>query len=509
EYEKGLKKFLYEARTLARMEKQPEIVMVRDYFEANGTAYIVMEYVDGVDFVELRKQRGGRIPPDELFRLMEPLFAALSEVHKAGLLHRDISPDNLMLEKGKIRLLDFGCAREVTVGAETMTIALKQGYGPIEQYQGKGQGPWTDVYALSATIYCCLTGTKPPQALDRTLDDKLIPPRELGVDISPEQQKALLKGMAVNPARRYQSAEELYGGLYSNAAEEPQENRSGKTSAVIPAVTVTEVPDAEERSCEADAGVTEDAAMPEPAGENAKQDVPGSAAEWASDATETAEAQVDTEEETDIAEADADAENEQKTAVETGKADVAAGEGQGAAIEDSVAGEEADAAGETSDVKKETEPGEENEPEKTSELAPANRRDEVTVSGFVKRHAALLGIFCAAAAVVIIAVGVHSHRGNDSLLADPLVTNSEDESESDTATDDAAEDTGTEIVSADISDYDKEAIFADAEPVEDYDALLEALAGERPYRYSFRGRDDFDKASSGGERQPAECRYLV
>ncbi len=220
-YEKGVKRFLVEARTLARMEKQPEIVTVRDYFEANDTAYIVMEYVDGTNFNELVKQRGSAIPPEELFPMIEPLFSALAIVHKTGLLHRDISPDNLMLEQGKIRLLDFGCAREATSGNETLTIAIKQGYGPIEQYQERGQGPWTDVYALSATIYFCLTGRKPPQALDRTLDDELIPPGSLGVAITPEQEAALMKGLAVNPKMRWQSVEELHAGLYGSPEGKP------------------------------------------------------------------------------------------------------------------------------------------------------------------------------------------------------------------------------------------------------------------------------------------------
>ena len=199
---------------MARMEKQPQIVMVRDFFEANNTAYIVMEYVEGTNFIDLAKQRGGRIPADELFRLIEPLFTALSAMHKAGLIHRDISPDNLMLEHGSVRLLDFGCARESSSGTETMTVALKQGYAPIEQYQRKGQGPWTDVYALSATIYFCLTGRVPPQSLDRLLSDELVTPRKLGVDIHPVQQRALLKGMAVNPEKRFQSVDELYAWLY-------------------------------------------------------------------------------------------------------------------------------------------------------------------------------------------------------------------------------------------------------------------------------------------------------
>ena len=123
-------------------------------------------------------------------------------MHKAGLIHRDISPDNLMLEQGSVRLLDFGCARESSQGTDsTMTVALKQGYAPIEQYQCMGQGPWTDVYALSSTIYFCLTGRVPPKSLDRLLSDELAAPMALGVDITPEQQRALLRGMEINPEK--------------------------------------------------------------------------------------------------------------------------------------------------------------------------------------------------------------------------------------------------------------------------------------------------------------------
>ncbi|MCD7829119.1 MAG: serine/threonine protein kinase, partial [Clostridiales bacterium] len=214
EYDLGLKRFLTEARTMARMEKQPQIVLVRDYFESNGTAYIAMEYVEGTSFVRLVEQWGGRIPTRELLPLVDPLFSALQAVHQAGLIHRDISPDNLMVERGVVRLLDFGCAREATQGSETLTVALKRGYAPIEQYQCKGQGPWTDVYALSATLYFCLTGRVPPPSLDRVLEDELVSPRVLGADLTAGQEAALLKGLAGRPRRRYQSVEELHAGLY-------------------------------------------------------------------------------------------------------------------------------------------------------------------------------------------------------------------------------------------------------------------------------------------------------
>lgn len=214
-YEQGKEKYLQEARTMARMNKQAEIVSVRDFFEANNTAYIVMEYVEGTTFKELVAQKGGRIPAGEFFHMIEPLFSALSVMHETGLIHRDISPDNLMLENGCVRLLDFGCARESTHGTETMTIALKHGYAPIEQYQHKGQGPWTDVYGLCATMYYCLTGKVPQQSLDRLCEDELILPRKLGVDLTENQERALLFGMGIRPRRRYQSMEELYAALYT------------------------------------------------------------------------------------------------------------------------------------------------------------------------------------------------------------------------------------------------------------------------------------------------------
>lgn len=218
-FERGKQKFLNEARTMARMVKQQVIVSVRDYFEANNTAYIVMEYIEGTTFSHLVEQKGGRIPPAELFETLEPLFGALSIMHDNGLIHRDISPDNLMLENGRVRLLDFGCARETSRGTETLTIALKHGYAPLEQYQQKGQGPWTDIYALCATIYFCLTGKAPPQALDRIAEDMLLLPSKLGVDLPSHQEAALLKGLRIQPGRRFQTVEELRAALYAPAPE--------------------------------------------------------------------------------------------------------------------------------------------------------------------------------------------------------------------------------------------------------------------------------------------------
>ena len=218
-FERGKQKFLHEARTMARMDKQQVIVGVRDFFEANNTVYIVMEYIEGTTLAALAEQRGGRIAPDELFRVIEPLFAALSALHEAGLIHRDISPDNLMLENGEVLLLDFGCAREPTDRSNTRTVSFKHSYAPLEQYQESGQGPWTDIYALCATIYHCLTGLAAPRALDRIGDDKLIRPSSLGVPITPQQERSLLKGLRLQPNRRFQTVKELWAALYAPSGE--------------------------------------------------------------------------------------------------------------------------------------------------------------------------------------------------------------------------------------------------------------------------------------------------
>ena len=215
DFEKGKMRFLREAQTMAKMEKQPEIVGVKDFFEAYGTAYIVMEYVDGETLKEKVKNTGV-IPAGDLLEMIGPIMKALEVMHDAGLVHRDISPDNLMLEDGRLRLIDFGCARETASDDETVTIVLKHGYAPIEQYKHKGQGPWTDVYALCATMYFCLTGTAPPQAVDRLLDEKLIAPNELGAGLSPKQEAVLLKGMSIKPEDRFPTVGELHKALYQD-----------------------------------------------------------------------------------------------------------------------------------------------------------------------------------------------------------------------------------------------------------------------------------------------------
>ncbi len=215
---KGKEKFLGEARIMARLTKQSEVVSVIDYFEENNSAYIVMEYIEGVTLKKQTELRGGKIPSRELFAMLEPMFGALGTVHDAGLIHRDISPDNLMIENGRLRLIDFGCARDVSENSETQTLTLKHGYAPLEQYQRKGQGPWTDVYAFAASIYYCLTGQIPVRSVDRISEDELIPPRKLHADITEQQEKSILLALGVRPTDRFQSMKEFHDSLYDGVS---------------------------------------------------------------------------------------------------------------------------------------------------------------------------------------------------------------------------------------------------------------------------------------------------
>ena len=165
-YERGKKSFISEASMLRAVNKYKYIVHIMEYFELNNTVYMVMEYLDGITLQNyMRTQK--RFEPTMLFNKLIPLMRDIGRLHEAGVIHRDIAPDNIMLmPDGTMKLLDFGCARSMEDG-KSMTVILKPGFAPIEQYQTRGQGPQTDVYSLAATIYYCLTGVLPPEAPSR------------------------------------------------------------------------------------------------------------------------------------------------------------------------------------------------------------------------------------------------------------------------------------------------------------------------------------------------------
>src|SRR5580698_10682876 len=183
EFEWGLDRFLEEARVLKKFSNHPNIVAVDTIFRDNGTAYMVMEYLEGMTFEEFLGRRGGKVTFETALRIMSPIMDALASLHAEGILHRDISPDNIHLAKtGKVKLMDFGAARNaLSQKSRNLSVILKEGYAPEEQYRSSGiQGPWTDVYAMAATLYHSITGKLPPPSLDRAADDRLEAPSQLG-----------------------------------------------------------------------------------------------------------------------------------------------------------------------------------------------------------------------------------------------------------------------------------------------------------------------------------------
>ena len=173
----GLQRFLEEARTLARFDHR-NIIKVYRYFEANDTAYIVMEYAEGKTLSEILR-RNGTVKVSDLKRIVLPILEGLQVVHDANFLHRDIKPGNIVLrdEDESPVLLDFGAARQdLSARSRSVTAIVTPGYAPIEQYTSRGhQGPWTDIYALGAVCYKALTGDTPVTAVDRFQDDPLVP----------------------------------------------------------------------------------------------------------------------------------------------------------------------------------------------------------------------------------------------------------------------------------------------------------------------------------------------
>ena len=227
-YKAGLKKYVAEAQNVSQFSEIPGIVSVKDFFYANETAYIVMEFIDGISLKDYLKEKGGRLSEEETLKIMKPVLEALVQVHKSGIIHRDISPDNIMLtfkdgdahnQIESVKLIDFGAARMSEKNDQkSLTIILKHGYAPEEQYRTHGeQGPWTDVYALCAVLYLMLTGETPVPAMDRMFKDDLKTFDKFNTKISVNTTTVILKGLAVKKDDRIQSVSELIGALYEGA----------------------------------------------------------------------------------------------------------------------------------------------------------------------------------------------------------------------------------------------------------------------------------------------------
>ncbi|MBP5416244.1 MAG: serine/threonine protein kinase [Clostridiales bacterium] len=230
-FDTGASKFLEEARLLAKLRDVPNIVTVHDYFRENGTAYFVMEYIEGVDLMKYTKQKGGKLSYDEALRILLPIIESLAHVHRHNLLHRDISPDNIVvMSNGQTRLLDFGAARLAIDSDKSKSIILKHGFAPEEQYRKHGnQGPWSDEYALAATMYLIITGVMPPDAIERVHEDTLESPLKLGVSMPQYANDALMKALSVSASGRFPDMNSFAAALSGKPAEPDEQMVGGKT----------------------------------------------------------------------------------------------------------------------------------------------------------------------------------------------------------------------------------------------------------------------------------------
>jgi serine/threonine protein kinase len=244
----GLNAFLEEAKTVAKFDHRA-IVKIYRFFEQNGTAYIVMEFLQGKTLSAYLREKG-TLRESEIRDWLWPVMEGLKDVHRAGVLHRDIKPPNIMMrDDGRPCLLDFGAAR-IAIGGRTrsLTAIMTPGYAPIEQYASRGnQGPWTDLYALAAVMYCCITGKKPHDAMDRVIDESLDPLESAeGNSYSPGLVRGIEAALSFRENERPQSLEEWLEILDEQATEQtrvlPPKPASGPPVAEVMPAERTDTP---------------------------------------------------------------------------------------------------------------------------------------------------------------------------------------------------------------------------------------------------------------------------
>ncbi len=218
EYLHGKERFLDEAKNMAKFSSEPDIINVLEYFEENNTAYIVMEFLDGITLSKFIRDNGGSTDVDTAIQVSEIICNALIKIHSEGIVHRDISPDNIFLcLNGDVKLIDFGAARFSQDENRKMTIILKPGFAPPEQYEKVNkQGPWTDIYALGATLYYILTGVKPQESTNRKICDDLPYPHEIKADIPENLSNTVMKAMAIDLHLRFDNVKDLLEALKQN-----------------------------------------------------------------------------------------------------------------------------------------------------------------------------------------------------------------------------------------------------------------------------------------------------
>lgn len=216
QFNSGLTKFLDEAKTLAKLQSANGVVQIYNSFQENNTAYIVMEYLEGKT-LKTYLEETEKIPVEEAKEILHPIITALKEVHALGIIHRDIAPDNIFLTNdGRVKLLDFGASRFATTShSKSLSVIIKQGYAPVEQYRSRGdQGPWTDVYSLSATLYKMITGITPEDAMERIEKEELKKPSKLGIDIPKNTENAIMNALNIKIEDRTHDIEAFEKELY-------------------------------------------------------------------------------------------------------------------------------------------------------------------------------------------------------------------------------------------------------------------------------------------------------
>lgn len=211
EYEYRKKRFLAEARTMAKFGKHRNIPNVFESFEENGTAYIVMELLTGQALNEYLQENGNAVDHDFAIHIAAEVGKALISMHEMGIIHRDVAPDNIFIcEDTRVLLLDLGAAKLADDTDTVIDIILKPGYSPVEQYDNTASmGNWTDIYALGATLYVMLTGIKPDESTNRKINDSLTPPHDIDPDIPENLSNAVLKAMAIDRHMRFKTVEDF------------------------------------------------------------------------------------------------------------------------------------------------------------------------------------------------------------------------------------------------------------------------------------------------------------
>jgi len=263
----GADKFFEEAKMVSRFNGNPNIVNVYEFFYENGTVYFAMEYLDGVDLKHFVKERGGKLPQENVLYIANIITDALLIAHSMNVLHRDISPDNIfILNNGEVKLIDFGAARQVLAEqSKSISVILKQGFAPLEQYQRRGkQGPWTDIYALGATLYYVLTGKMPDEVTERLDFPDIGSADEYGVD--PDFWEIIRKCMEVRAADRYQTVFELkekLNALHLKPESLIQDEVSDKEKDIVDVAMQNVIPETVAVQVDMSETVAADGAIPE------------------------------------------------------------------------------------------------------------------------------------------------------------------------------------------------------------------------------------------------------